>query len=764
MNGAEATTTEQKGMVRPRPRAVLALLAFGGVLALAARLYRAPDPAPVTAPTVAFSADRAFAVLTRILGDEAPHPLGSAANAEVRARIAYELAAIGLTVEVQEQLVAHPRGNVARVHNLLARIDGERDGPALLLAAHHDSVGAGPGACDDGAAVAAMIETARALVTQPRLQHPVILLIDDGEELGLFGARAFCQHHRWAKDVAAVLNFEARGTSGPSLMFETAGDDAWLVDAAARALDRPMTGSAFATVYRSLPNSTDLAVFREHGLPGLNFAFVGDVRRYHTPRDELKHVDRRSLQHHGEQMLALARELGHGPLPGRATGSALFFDVLGRFVVALPRAWELPLSGLVLLAHVLAAAVLLGRRLVTRAAVGRGVALVPLAATLAAGAGLGLALLLDAMGTLPTPFPVDAVSPGLAFFLAGTALFLGVQRIFAAKASALGTLVGVGTFAALTAIALASAAPGSSPPFLVPATASAVGLLLAMFGRGGPGCVAGLSLAIAIVAAISLAPLFVFLPATVGAKLGSIHTVFAVCALGWLAAPLAILLHGRLGRAAVVSTLACAGALVLCATPESERHDLPVPSNIVYTQLAGKEPLWAFGDTRTPPTPRGSFAFRRALPWTDEEACYAAEDLGLDPPEGRILSRESSRGRTIVRIAARSPRGSPWINLLVPSGYTLHAATIAGVKVEKLAARSVGRSSWRTLAFLGAEPDEEIEFVLTLSGTSRDVFHVTDRTLGLPPAGRAMARTRDASGHAQIHMGDGVILAAPVSR
>lgn len=743
-----------------RLTAGLALVAFAGVLALAARTYRPPTPAPVTAPTAAFSADRAFGVLSRILGDQAPHPLGSPANAAVRARIAYELEAIGLSIEEHEELVAHPRGNVARVHNLLARIDGERDGPALLLAAHHDSVGAGPGASDDGVAVAAMLETARALMSQPRLQHPVILLIDDGEELGLFGARAFCKHHPWAKKVAAVLNFEARGTSGPSLMFETAGDDAWLIAAARRALDRPMAGSAFAAVYRSLPNSTDLAVFREHGLPGLNFAFIGDVRRYHTPRDELAHVDRGSMQHHGEQMLALARELANGPLPGRETGSAVFFDVLGRTLIAIPMAWELPLGGLVLLAHVLAAAVLIGRGLATRTTTMRGLMLVPIATTFAVIAGFGIAFALEALGRLPTPFPVETVAPGLAYFLAGLALTLLTQRMLRLGSEGLATLLGVGTFGALGSIAVASLLPGASAPLLLPACASGLGLLMTMFGRASPRCVGSLSVWVAAVAALALAPLFVFLPATIGLRHGAMHTAFAACALGWLAVPLAALLRNALGRGSLVAALAAVGAVGLSLGPASERGDLPVPGNIVYTHLAGKTPMWTFGAER-PPGMRGVFVERTPLPWSPSETCMTADDLELLPPQATLRASTRTRGRTTTEIIARSERSSPWLSLLIPPGYTVHAVAIAGIPIEKLALRSAS-NGWRTLSFLGATPEEEIEFTVTHSGSSKEAFHVADRTLGLPPEGRALGAARDAAGRTPIHMGDGIVLAAPV--
>src|SRR5690606_14804813 len=104
-----------------------------------------------------------------------------------------------------------------------------------------------------------------------------------------------------------------RGASGPSMMFETAGPSAGLADLLG-ALDRPVTSSLFSTVYRRLPNDTDFSIFREAGRRGLNFAFIGDHARYHTPEDDLDHLDLRSLQHHGDAVWALARELGGGDL------------------------------------------------------------------------------------------------------------------------------------------------------------------------------------------------------------------------------------------------------------------------------------------------------------------------------------------------------------------------------------------------------------------------------------------------------------------
>jgi Zn-dependent M28 family amino/carboxypeptidase len=46
----------------------------------------------------------------------------------------------------------------------------------------------------------------------------ILLFFSDAEELGLNGAALFVTQHKWAKDIGLVLNFEARGSSGPSYM------------------------------------------------------------------------------------------------------------------------------------------------------------------------------------------------------------------------------------------------------------------------------------------------------------------------------------------------------------------------------------------------------------------------------------------------------------------------------------------------------------------------------------------------------------------
>ena len=155
-----------------------------------ARLCFEPPPPPPRAADAApehFSAARALELVARVTGDE-PHPVGTSAHAGVRERLLGELEELGLEGEVQETIARGPAGAIALVRNVLARVPGRTSGAAVLVCAHYDSVAAGPGAGDDGAGVATLLEVARALSREPAREHPVWFLFTDAEELGLVGA------------------------------------------------------------------------------------------------------------------------------------------------------------------------------------------------------------------------------------------------------------------------------------------------------------------------------------------------------------------------------------------------------------------------------------------------------------------------------------------------------------------------------------------------------------------------------------------------
>ena len=259
----------------PRSRFAGAFGAFAVLLAivltaiLALRVMAPPKALPTGAPATEFSAERAFELLKGIAAE--PHALGTPAHDTVRDLVLRMWRDLGFEPEIQAGLVLGAAEHyAARVENILARLPGTKPTPggALMLATHYDSVEAAPGAADDGSGVVTLLETARALKAGPPLAEDVLFLVTDAEEDGLLGARLFQDEHPRAKDVGLVLNFEARGTAGPALMFQTSAENERLI-AALAATPHPRAYSFGAAIYRSMPNDTDLTIWLESRAPGL---------------------------------------------------------------------------------------------------------------------------------------------------------------------------------------------------------------------------------------------------------------------------------------------------------------------------------------------------------------------------------------------------------------------------------------------------------------------------------------------------------------
>jgi hypothetical protein len=304
-------------------------VAFWGMLASGP-----PDATPLNAPAEEFSSARAMKHLEEIA--RAPHPVGSIEHARVRNEIIKTLLSMGLdpvTSSPQRISGANSDGQSVPLVNILCLVPGHDTSGAVLLAAHYDSVPGSPGAADDGAAVAALLETMRALEAGPPLRNDVILLLTDGEEQGLRGAKGFVGEHPWATSVRFVLNFEARGNSGASVMFETSSGNGRIVGEFGRAVDSPVSSSLAYDVYKRLPNDTDFTVFRNAGYRGLNFAFIDGADAYHDDLDTVENLSERSLQHHGEQALALTRHFGNIDISDLSGDDEVFFHLpFGLFV------------------------------------------------------------------------------------------------------------------------------------------------------------------------------------------------------------------------------------------------------------------------------------------------------------------------------------------------------------------------------------------------------------------------------------------------
>src|SRR5579864_6551802 len=468
-----------------RTYAGLALLIFFVALGFfTVALDGPPRPLSEQVHASEFSAARAMTHLSVIA--HAPHPVNSAQHDLVRDYITSTLRTTGLESQVQTSTDAF--GIQGALENVVARLQGSTREKAILLVAHYDSVAVSPGASDDGAAVAALLETARALKSLPQLKRDIIFLFTDGEEKHLLGARAFVSGHPWAADVGIVLNFEARGVRGPSLMFETSDENGWLIRNFGQAVSHPFANSLSYEIYKRMPNDTDFTVFRRAGYSGLNFAFIDGLAYYHTALDSIQNIDPGSLQHHGDYLLELARAFGNTTSDNVRAQNLIYFDVLGKVLVRYSQFTARILLGLAVV--VTAAVLYLGIR---NGRLGIGACLLGLLAMV-----IGVAVtILGTWGTSQLIFATHShrivaglrYHPGLyimAFSALGLACAMSFYTVLARRISSVHLLVGSCLGWLSLTLAVSWYFPGGSYLFIWPLLFSLLGGLVAVVGTHSP--------------------------------------------------------------------------------------------------------------------------------------------------------------------------------------------------------------------------------------------------------------------------------------
>lgn len=298
-------------------------------------------------PLSEFSTKRALKQVEAI--SKQPHYAGSENHEVVVNYLVKELNKLGLETSIQEGYTLSDWGNLVKSKNILARIKGTNSSKALLLLSHYDSAphSYSPGASDAGSGLATILESVRAfLYTKTPHKNDIIILFSDAEELGLNGAALFVTKHNWAKEIGLVLNFEARGSSGPSYMLmETNKGNAGLVKEFAAANPTfPVSNSLMYSIYKMLPNDTDLTVFREQGyIQGYNFAFIDDHFNYHTAQDDINHLNKNTLAHQGSYLMPLLNYFSNADLnTTQASEDYVYFTIPYTFI-SYPFSWVLPM-------------------------------------------------------------------------------------------------------------------------------------------------------------------------------------------------------------------------------------------------------------------------------------------------------------------------------------------------------------------------------------------------------------------------------------
>jgi Peptidase family M28 len=725
-----------------------------------------PEPVAATASPEVFSAERALVYLNAFA--TAPHPIGSPEHDRVRGYLVSQLTNLGLSPEVQLATGVTPRYEVAgTVENIVARLtgtSGETD--AVALVAHYDSVPAGPGAGDDGAGVAALLETLHALRAGPALRNDILFVITDGEEDGLLGASAFVADNPVAKDVRVIVNFEARGNAGESQMFETSAENGGLVRIFAQAAPHPSGSSLTYEIYKHMPNDTDMTIFKKSGAAGLNFAFIGHWEAYHTPLDNPQLLDRGSLQQHGESALSLARRFGNADLTQLQDQDSVYFSMPGNFFAHYSSRFIWPLAivcGVLLFgvifyangawqtsllaifgsffAHILVLLVLL--------LVGLGfefcVRWLHLHALPEGGLDqntfyiLGLFALLLAVDALLYRFFRKRIAPA-AFFLGGTSL-LFVLVLVTSKWLA-----------------------GGSYIFAWPLLAGLVATAIAAFRPEDLSFLSALLLSV-----LSLPALLLFVPLLKGfyAALGftSIGAPLLSVTFGLLFLLLFPFLEAALeSTGKILPIAALAIALILCVvaakiTRYSAEH--PKPSLLSYALDAdtGKA-LWTSSASRVDAWTAQYLGASPALgklpdfipDWYPIDFLqHEAPSIMLEPPLAELLENSSDGATRTIHLRITTPRHARTLHVGVAQAEVL-SASVNGHDLGKPA-----EARWHQPGHWGFDyanpPAEGIDLLLSVQVAGPVTFVLVDRSSGLPKIPGANFPPRPADSM-PIHSGD----------
>lgn len=717
----------------------------------------APDALPATVAATEFSAERAGVWLRELT--RTSREVGSNGHRRAREYLVEALRQLGLEVEVQRATALRRKGNtvrVANVANIVARLAGSDSSAAVVLMSHYDTVPGAPGATDAGNGVAAILETMRALLAGPPLRNDVIALITDAEEAGLLGAQAYVDQHPGARNSGVVLNAEGRGHTGPVMMFRSSQGNGRMIRTLAKAAPFPAAESLANDVFRHMPNDTDLTVFLEAGLAGMDFANAEGLSHYHTPLDNFETADPRSLQHHGSYMLSLARAFGGQDLTHFQAPDRIYFSAPWIGVVHYPTSWALALALLaVLLVAGTAAVHWRGGRLDWRALL---LGVVQFIVALIVLPLLAIAMWELVGSRVPEVAWFEHGSPyGSGRYLLGIGLLIAAIHVASAAWLAGRTSPAAPAVAALCVWALLGLAsaiwlPGASYLFLWPLLIATAALYASprQPSRHAIGEAALLGFAAAPILVFML-PMIAGMEVSLTLRMIAVPSMLLVLTLGLLVLPLEFL--GRRQPWALPGLLAGAGVAVLAAALLGAGFDAQrkKPNSMNYLADAGQgAAIWYTNDPEPDEWTRqylGADARQSAAPaWMPETLAgrdaslwmQTAELLRDDAPQAELLEQAPADGGRRMRLRITTPTDAYVTLLRFPDSAQLQALRIDGLAVPPDSDGS--GQALQILAYGVPAEGLELEFVHTGSPTLELYLRANVPGLPTPPGGAVIER------------------------
>lgn len=182
---------------------------------------------------------------------------------------------------------------------------------AILVNAHLDSTLPSPGAADDVAGVAVLLEAIRIITQSPewKIYNSIVFLFNGAEESLQDASHLFITKHPLKDVVRAVINLEACGTNGQEILFQATSHE--MIRAYSQ-VPRPF-GTIIATeVFHTglIASDTDFRQFEHYGnLTGLDMAIMQNSYLYHTRQDIPSKIEKGVIQHMGENTMALLKHL-----------------------------------------------------------------------------------------------------------------------------------------------------------------------------------------------------------------------------------------------------------------------------------------------------------------------------------------------------------------------------------------------------------------------------------------------------------------------
>jgi hypothetical protein len=726
------------------------LLVLGFLVIFGIRRMSIAMPVSSNVPAPEFSTDRAMQYLGAIA--QRARPIGSAAHDEVRDYIVSQLNALGLKPEIQKAKVVFDDKSIflsaATVENIIVRLGGTDNTKAVMLMGHYDSMPNSLGASDDGSAVAAMLEAARALLAGPSLKNDVILLFTDCEEAGMMGARAFVGEHRWAKDVGLALNFDALGTGGPLVLFETGNQNGWVIQEFARAACYPVGNSLANEIYKLTPYGTDLGVFKEAGYSGLNFAYVNRPAHHHALSDSVDNIDRGTIEHIGNYALNLTRHFGDLNLEEVKKPDAVYFDVFGFALFHYSKKVALGLAAFLVVAFAGVATYGFKRGRLTWRAAGLGT-LAFLSSLIVAPliiAGVWMAIWL--LNGRSAHFNSDVLMAGLvalAIAIVAT-IYVACEKRITAENLAIGALFWWLILAVFSAVFV----PGGSYLFSWPLLAGLVGLAILFSGVRGS-VLTRKRLALVFVfstpAIILLLPLNYLTYMTLGLQSCAGIMVAVVFMLGPLVPQLKLIPGAK--RWILPAGLATVGLILSVTGSFTSRlfdEQSPKQNSIFYVLNSDNgKAIWVSYDhsadewtsqflTATPQ--RGSLI--EYLPTSFAGFSSApAPLLSLEGPNATLLSDTAAGETRTARLRISSVRKAPLITVFLATEGPIKSLTIDGKQLSNLNTR-VG------INYFGLPP-EGIEMIIETSASKQIKVRALDQSYELPEVPNSSFKPRPAN-------------------